>query len=64
MKDLHPYIYFIAKDFLATNIDMHIKPGVTGSLGSMGWEVACDIALNSDDYKTQISVPVQFNINF
>lgn len=43
---------------------MHIKPGVTGSLGSMGWEVACDIALNSDDYKTQISVPVQFNINF
>ena len=59
-----PYIYFIAKDFLATNIDMHIKPGVTGSLGSMGWEVACDIALNSDDYKTQISVPVQFNINF
>ncbi len=57
-----PYIYVCDKQILSDAFALQVKPGVTGSLGSMGWEVALDMNFGKDSFK--LDVPVCFNINF
>jgi len=74
-----PYIYFKADDFVNPSFDktdFEIKPGVTGNVGAMGWEVAVDMHVNYkwDDWSTGskvpsvadffLNVPVTFTVNF
>jgi hypothetical protein len=57
-----PYLYFKCGDFMADTLALQIKPGATGSVGTMGWELACVIDVNGDAVK--VDVPVIFTVNF
>ena len=57
-----PYLYFKCGDFMADTLGLQIKPGATGSVGTMGWEVACDINVNGDSFT--LDVPVILTVNF
>lgn len=65
-----PYLYIKSVDFLAEKIALEVKPGITGSVGEMGYEIALDInynAANADnDSKSAVTVgvPVNFTVNF
>ena len=65
-----PYVYVKVPNFLADDpFTMDIKPGVAGNFGSMAWEVACNVTINSPkkDGTTGnfvIDVPVSFSIGF
>ena len=56
-----PYIYVKEANFLADSFSINVKPGVTGNLGSMAWEVAAD--MNFGETFT-VNVPVSFTVSF
>ena len=56
-----PYIYVKEANFLADSFSINVKPGVTGNLGSMAWELAAD--MNFGETFT-INVPVSFTVAF
>ena len=56
-----PYLYFKYADILASDFACTIKPGVTGSVGIMNYEVAAQFDIAK---KVNISVPVNFSVNF
>ena len=56
-----PYIYVKEANFLADSFSINVKPGVTGNLGGMAWEVAADMNFG----KTfTVNVPVSFTVAF
>ena len=57
-----PYLYFKSGNFMADTLGLQIKPGITGSVGTMGWELACQIDVNGD--AITVDVPVIFTVNF
>ncbi len=57
-----PYLYFKCGNFMVDTLALQIKPGATGSVGTMGWELACDIGVNGD--AITVDVPVIFTVNF
>ena len=56
-----PYLYFKDANILASDFACTIKPGVTGSVGIMNYEVAAQFDIAK---KVNISVPVNFSVNF
>ena len=56
-----PYLQFEDDNILASDFDCKIKPGVTGSVGIMNYEVAAQFDIAK---KVNISVPVNFSVNF
>lgn len=56
-----PYIYVKEANFLADSFSINVKPGVTGNLGGMAWEVAAD--MNFGETFT-VNVPVSFTVAF
>ena len=56
-----PYLYFKDANILASDFACTIKPGVTGSVGIMNYEVAAQFDIAK---KVNISVPVNFAVNF
>lgn len=55
------YIYLKDENFLAKDFAMTIKPGVTGKVGNMGYEVAFQVSAAK---KTTFAVPVNFTVDF
>ena len=53
------YLYFQSNNFMADKFACEIKPGCTGSCGSMGWEVAADMNIGD---KFTVNVPVSFTV--
>ena len=57
------YFYFKDNNFMAEKFACEIKPGFTGSCGSMGWEVALDMNINTaNDDAFSLNVPVNFSV--
>ena len=56
-----PYLYFKDANILVSDFACTIKPGVTGSVGIMNYEVAAQFDIAK---KVNISVPVNFAVNF
>jgi hypothetical protein len=57
------YFYFKDNDFMAEKFACEIKPGFTGSCGSMGWEVALDMNINTaNEDAFSLNVPVNFSV--
>ena len=56
-----PYLYFKDANILASDFACTIKPGVTGSVGIMNYEVAVQFDIAK---KVNIAVPVNFSVNF
>ena len=56
-----PYLYFKDANIFASDFACTIKPGVTGSVGIMNYEVAVQFDIAK---KVNISVPVNFAVNF
>ena len=56
-----PYLQFEDDNILASDFACKIKPGVTGSVGIMNYEVAAQFDIAK---KVNISVPVNFAVNF
>ena len=57
-----PYIYVKDANFLADTFAIEIKPGVTGNVGMMGYEVAVDMNISGSDFT--LNVPVSFTVSF
>ncbi len=57
-----PYLYFKSVNFMADTLGLQIKPGITGNVGTMAWEVACDMNVNGDSFT--LDVPVILTVNF
>ena len=55
------YLYVAENDWLADSFAVEVKPGMTGSCGIMGWEVALD--MNIAD-KFTMNVPVICTVSF
>ena len=59
------YLYLEAADWLANNLAkgsaITVKPGVTGNVGTMSYEVAVETKIN-DPFS--LSVPVSFTVSF
>jgi len=55
------YLYFKDANILASNFKCTIKPGFTGSVGIMNYEIAAQFDIASS---VKISVPVNFKVNF
>ena len=56
-----PYLYFKDANIFASDFACTIKPGVTGSVGIMNYEVAVQFDIAK---KVNIAVPVNFSVNF
>ena len=57
------YFYFKDNNFMAEKFACEIKPGFTGSCGSMGWELALDMNINTaNENAFSINVPVNFTV--
>ena len=56
-----PYLQFEDKNVMASDFACTIKPGVTGSVGIMNYEVAAQFDIAK---KVNISIPVNFAVNF
>ena len=56
-----PYLQFEDANILASDFACKIRPGVTGSVGIMNYEVAAQFDIAK---KVNISVPVNFAVNF
>ena len=56
-----PYLYFKDANILASDFACTIKPGVTGSVGIMSYEVAVQFDIAK---KVNVAVPVNFKVNF
>ena len=61
MGSFTPYLVFTDKNIFASDFACMIKPGVTGSVGIMNYEVAVQFDIAK---KVNISVPVNFAVNF
>ena len=57
-----PYLYIKSGNFMADSLALNIKPGLTGNVGSMAWEVAADMNINGDAFT--LDVPVTLTVNF
>ena len=57
-----PYIYVKDANLLADTFAIEIKPGVTGNVGMMGYEVAVDMNISGSDFT--LNVPVSFTVSF
>jgi hypothetical protein len=58
-----PFFYFKSANLLAGDkIALEFKPGIDGSVGEMGYEVALDVNVASG--KTTVDVPVWFSVAF
>ena len=57
-----PYLYVKSENWLSDPFKVEIKPGVTGNVGAMAWEVAADINVAGSD--VSFNVPVNFTVNF
>ena len=59
------YLYLETANWLADNLakgsEIIVKPGVTGNVGAMSYEVAVETKIN-DPFS--LSVPVSFTVNF
>ncbi len=55
------YLYFKDADILSSSFGCIIKPGFTGSVGIMNYEIAAQFDIASS---VKISVPVNFKVNF
>ena len=55
------YVYFKDGNLMAKDFACTIKPGFTGNVGAMGYEVAAQFDIAK---KVTVSVPVSFDINF
>ena len=54
---------FKDNNFMAEKFACEIKPGFTGSCGSMGWELALDMNINTaSDDAFSLNVPVNFTV--
>ena len=56
-----PYLYVNDGNWLADDFKCEIKPGVTGNVGEMSYDIAIDITAQKD---INIDVPVTFTIAF
>ena len=56
-----PYLQFEDSNIMADDFACKIKPGVTGSVGIMNYEVAVQFDVAK---KVNVSVPVNFAVNF
>ena len=56
-----PYLQFEDSNIFASDFACKIKPGVTGSVGIMNYEVAAQFDIAK---KVNISIPVNFAVNF
>ena len=56
-----PYLQFEDSNIMADAFACKIKPGVTGSVGIMNYEVAAQFDIAK---KVNISIPVNFAVNF
>ncbi len=56
------YLYIASNDWLAETLAVEVKPGLTGSVGSMGWEAALDMNINGG--KFSLDVPFVATVNF
>ena len=54
-----PYLYLKGNNFLAEKFSMTIKPGITGKVGAMSWDLAVDFTAQE---KIVIDVPVVFTV--
>ena len=54
-----PYLYLKGANFLADKFSMTIKPGLTGNVGSMSWDLAVEFTAQE---KIVIDVPVVFTV--
>lgn len=63
-----PYLYIKSGDFLAEKLGLEIKPGVTGNVGEMAYEVALDINYDASkvdpEQPVSVNVPISFTVNF
>ena len=55
------YLYFKDGDLMAEEFGCTIKPGFTGNVGIMSYEIAAQFDVSK---KVNISVPVNFKVNF
>ena len=55
------YVYFKDGNLMAKDFACTVKPGFTGNVGAMGYEVAAQFDIAK---KVTVSVPVSFDINF
>ena len=56
-----PYVYVKSANILADSFSINVKPGLTGNLGGMAWELAADMNISD---KFTIDVPVSFTVAF
>ena len=61
MGSFTPYLVFVDKDLFAEDFACMIKPGVTGSVGIMNYEVAVQFDVAK---KVTVSVPFNASVNF
>lgn len=54
-----PYLYLKNTNFLGDKFAMTIKPGVSGNVGTVAYDIAIDITAQD---KIKIDVPVTFSI--
>ena len=54
-----PYLYLKGNNFLADAFQLVIKPGITGNVGSMSWDLAVEFTAQE---KIVIDVPVVFTV--
>ncbi len=56
-----PYLYVKGNNFLADSFSLQIKPGITGNVGSMSWDLAIDFTAQE---KIVIDIPVVFTVGW
>ncbi len=61
LDGLTAYLYLKNANIMAKDFSMTIKPGLTGSVGSCGWEAALELTAQE---KINVAVPVNFSIAF
>ena len=61
MGSFTPYLVFTDKNIFADDFACMIKPGITGSVGLMNYEVAVQFDIAD---KVNVAVPVNFAVNF
>ena len=62
-----PYIYVKDANLLAENFEIEVKPGVTGNVGIMSYEVAVDVTIKAPkegDAKFSLNVPLSATVSF
>ena len=58
---VNAYLYLKDTNLLASAFAMEVKPGITGNVGAMGYELALDVNIGGS---VTVAVPVSFNYGF